>query len=527
MGLLTRFRPQTEVVTLESERASLRVAERDYRDNALWLTERLAELELALEDRGWQQLTGDSSNEFTREGLKRICALSRLMYLKNPLINRAVSLGASYVFGQGIVIQSEDEATNTIIQAFMDDAGNKAELTSHSARMLKDVDLTVLGNIFFVLFKQEITGAIKVRSIPVDEITEIMCNPEDMREVWYYKRVWNQKVINEDGTYGAAESREAYYPDYRYTEEGETRRMTIGGKPVMWDSPVYHLKTGGMSDMKFGVPETYSGLDWAGAYKNFLEDWATIARSLSKFAWNMTTPNGNRGVQAAKTKLNSLLGRAGAATEANPPPVAGSLFIGSNGQSMEPMKIGGANISAEDGRRLLLMVAAGTGFPETFFGDASVGTLATAKSLDRPTELKMIDRRTVWGDVFKEIIGYALGKNVANGFEVGDKAAKIDVDWPPLLEHSVGEQVDAIIAAATLDGKRPSGSIDFETMARLLLTALGYDDIDEELAKHPPKFLEPPVAAAPGVGGPDNQPNNPNPSTQPPAGGPPGGPEDV
>ncbi len=512
MQMPTIFRGKQQVVSL-NEAELIQEVQAEYQETYLLMRERLAELELALEDRGWERLTGEGSTEFSREGLKRIIALSRVMYMKNPLISRSVRLESYYVFGQGVVIQSEDEATNAKIQAFLDDPHNKAELTSHQARMLKDADLTVLGNIFFVLFTQEGTGAVKIRSIPVDEITDILCNPEDAKEVWYYKRCWNQKVIQTDGTYGASESMEAYYPDYRYTEEGETRRTEIGGKPVHWESPVYHLKTGGMSDMKFGVPETYSSLDWAGAYKSFLEDWATISRALSKFAWSMTTPNGSRGVQAAKTKLNTLLGRSGTNVDNNPPPVAGSTFIGSNGNSLEPMKIGGANISAEDGRRLMLMVAAGMGFPETFFGDASVGTLATAKTLDRPTELKMVDRRTVWADVFKDMVKYALGKGIdPSGVQTEDDN-KIDIDYPPLLEHSVGEQVDAIIAAATLDGKRPAGTVDIETATRLMLVALGYDDVDEELKKHPPKFLEPPVAAAPGVGGPDNLPNNPNPST--------------
>jgi hypothetical protein len=514
MGLSLRFGRKQEVITLESEREELREATRYFSDNAAWMTERLAELELQLEDRGWERLTGDNAAEFSRRALKQICALSRLMYLKNPLIRRAVDLQASYVFAQGVVIQSEDEATNTVIQAFMDDAGNKAELTSHSARMLKDVDLTVLGNIFFVLFTQPTTGQVKIRSIPVDEIDEILCNPEDMREVWYYKRCWAQKTVNSDGTYGAAEPKTAYYPDWRYLADEDTRVASIGGDPVLWDMPVYHLKAGAMSDMKFGIPETYPSLDWAKAYKEFLEDWATITRALSKFAWKMTTPNGPRGVAAAKTKLNSLLGRGNTGPDRNPPPVPGSTFIGSNGNDLEPMKIGGANVSADDGRRLLLMVAAGTGFPETFFGDASVGTLATAKSLDRPTELAMIDRRTVWTDVFKDIIGFVLSKGQsASGVEAQTKE-KIDIDWPPLLEHDIKAAVDAIISATTLDGKRPAGTIDLTTSVRLMLTALGYDDIDEELKKHPPEFKEPPVptfggATTPpgtGVGGPDNTP---------------------
>lgn len=480
-----------------------------FNETLLFMQERLAELELELEDRGWEQLSGEINGEFTRASLKRICALSRVMYLKNPLINRAVDLISAYVFGQGVTVQSADESTNAAIQAFWDDPYNRAELTSHQSRMLKDVDLTVLGNVFFVMFTQPATGQVKVRSIPMDEITEIISNPEDAKDVWYYHRTWQQKALNANGTFDPAQVKQAYYPDYRYDGTEGGKLEAIGGHPVMWDSPVYHLKTGGMSDMKFGVPETYSSLDWARAYKEFLEDWATISRALSRFAWNMTAPNGSRGVQAAKTKLNTLLGRGSPAgrfgLDSNPPPIAGSTFIGSEGHNLEPMKIGGANIGAEDGRRLLLMVSAGMGFPETFFGDVSVGTLATAKSLDRPTELRMINRRTLWADCFKEILNYALKKKVTDGFTSAD-TPQLDVDWPPLLEHDVGETVDAVIAAATLDGKRLAGTLDIETTTRLLLVALGVDDVDELLKEHPPEETPAPAPSpmnpsqAPGPG---------------------------
>ena len=56
------------------------------------LTERIAELELALEDSGWLQLGGESLDEFSRDGLTTITRLSRLFYLKNPLVRRGVDV---------------------------------------------------------------------------------------------------------------------------------------------------------------------------------------------------------------------------------------------------------------------------------------------------------------------------------------------------------------------------------------------------------------------------------------------------
>jgi hypothetical protein len=38
----------------------------------------------------------------------------------------------------------------------------------------------------------------------------------------------------------------------------------------------------------------YAALDWARAYKEFLEDWASIAKALSRFAWKSRTRQGNQ-----------------------------------------------------------------------------------------------------------------------------------------------------------------------------------------------------------------------------------------
>src|SRR5690348_13860874 len=137
------------------------------------------------------------------------------MYLKNPLINRAVSLTAVYIWGQGVTIEAKDEDTDAIIQAFLDDPSNQVELTSHQARLLKEIDLEVLGNLFFVFFTDP-KGSIKIRSITVDEIGEIICNPEDAKEPWFYHRQWKKQTFDYDTGVRIGMEENAYYPDWRY-----------------------------------------------------------------------------------------------------------------------------------------------------------------------------------------------------------------------------------------------------------------------------------------------------------------------
>jgi hypothetical protein len=176
----------------------------------------------------------------------------------------------------------------------------------------------------------------------------------------------------------------------------------------------------------------------------------------------------------------------------------GSTFIASEGVSLQPFRTAGATMSAEDGRRLLLQAIAVTGFPETFYGDVSVGTLATAKSLDRPTELKILDRQALWADIITDILNYVLLQSAkAPEGDIKAKVAKFDdagewieyvdwpeemdatikVQWPPIVEDDVPGLVSATVDAATMKGG--SDGIPKETAVRQLLNLLGVPDIDK------------------------------------------------
>ena len=453
------------------------------------LIERIAELELALDSEGWTSLSSASDSEFSREGLRKIARLSRLYYLKNPIIGRSVNVKKLYVWGNGFKVQATDKAINEVIQAFLDDVKNQSELTSHQARTLKEVDLEVDGNLFFVFFTDAV-GKVHIRSIPFDEVQDIIFNPEDRRDPWFYHRVWTTMDAK-----GRIEQHEQYYPDWNHDASVVTD-TNIDPNKVNTTNAVYHMKVGGFSDWKFGLSEVYSSIDWAKAYKKYLENWATIMDALSKFAFQLTTKGGKEGIAAAKSKLNTRLGSSGSYADTNPPPTVGSTFISGEGVTLTPMKTAGATASAEDGRRILLMAIAGIGLPETFYGDASVGSLATAQSLDRPTELLMLDRQQLWKDAFRKIINYVIRQNIMHQGELANYAVvtengtiawndgidpTIKLDFGPLLTKDIPPLVDAITKAWNTQ------TLDSKTVAQMLLTALGVEEPDEIISKFYPE----------------------------------------
>ncbi|MTI82594.1 MAG: hypothetical protein FH756_01585 [Firmicutes bacterium] len=377
------------------------------RDESLeFLQERLAELELALEDTGWMRLSAEGDREFSREGLRKINQISRLYWLKNPLIKRAVLTQTQYVFGQGVNIEAEHSLVNEVVQEFLDDHKNRAELTEHQSRMIKETELQLFANIFFVFFVNRSTGRVRIRTIPMDEITDVITDPDDAKTPLYYRRDWTERKFDTSTGQYVTRPRTAFYPDWKHPQPDKY----IAGQKVE-EAVIYHVAVNKLSDMKFGVSEIYAACDWARAYKEFLENWATIVKAYSRFAWQLVTKGGKKGVASAKEKLQSTFGT-GTGAETNPPPISASTFIGTDGAKLEPIKTQGATTKAEDGRRLLLMVSAATGIYEHYFGDPSTGNLATAKSMERPMELMFRDRQQLWSSILCEILQFVIEQSV-------------------------------------------------------------------------------------------------------------------
>ena len=466
------------------------------------LQERIAELELALDDVGYERI-GDSNfdKQFTKASIDKIAAMARVYWLKNPLIKRAVATQANYVFGQGVDVVAADEDVQTVVDAFMEDSKNRAELTGEQAMLTKETELQVTSNLFFTFFTDPLNGATRVRTIPLSEITRIIYNPDDSKEPWYYYRQWQQPKEPGSQKY---EMHQAMYPDINYMPKGGLPKH-FNGIEVMALNPVYHVKTNCLSDMEYGVSEIYAAIDWAKAYKDFLEDWYTIVKSLSKFAWKATSKSGATGMAQAKQVLEGAINGSSNPMNSDLPGQAAQVWMSSDNFDLAPMPKSGATVAVDDGRRALLMVCAATGIYEHYFGDPSTGNLATAKAMEQPMLLMFQERQELWTDVFNTILGYVINQSALkpggklrgvmsfNDYgesyvDMGDTDRSVDVKFPPILQEDVNERIDAIVKSVTLSGQTPANTIDLKTATTQMLTALGEDtDIVDKLFPDDPK----------------------------------------
>ncbi len=467
--------------------------------------ERLWELELALEDRGWVREVTLANLEFSRLGVQQLTRITRIYAIKNPLIKRGAEICSLYVFARGLEIRSEDNTANDVIQTFLD--ANKKEL-SHIGLAAKEQSIQTDGSLYFALPAGP-DGQVKVTMIDPLEVMDVITDPDDSSVPRYFLRQWSRL---EAEVSAAPQQMTVWYPAMDY--EPDVKLPEIQGKKVNWDMPVLRVKVGCPANWRWGIPPLYASIDWSRAYKDFLEDWSTVQRTLSRFALMVETKGGAGAIAAYNALLNTTFAdNSGTQIETNPPPVTGAAHISGPGNKIAPFKSAGSTDSPEQSRRLLLMVAAAQGMPETFYGDASTGSLATAASLDRPTELKFREIQNRWIDALTQLLTYvlrvssktpkgrmreALATRGAHQIRILPMVPRVSVNgiiweaakmekpgdvnliikFPAVLEHDPSIMVDAWAHVATMGARTGicAGVVDRRTVAAGMLAEIGYED---------------------------------------------------
>jgi len=462
-----------------------------------YLKEAVSDLSRQLErdEQGWSPL-GEDGDEFTRDALARAASQSRTMAVAHPLVRRALKLRQAYVHGQGVSVTAatEDDGgqdVNAVLQAFWDDEGNRAALTGAQAKDRLEQTLGTDGNTYIAAFTNPLTGEVQARTIPFDEIREVITDPDDRTRPWFYKRMWAPVTVAADdvSTVTAQQERTDYYPALDHFPA--RRPKFINGHEVHWNSPVYHVKVNDLDGWAFGIGDVYSALSWARAYRDGLADWATLVKSLSQFAWRATS-------KGSKTQqLRQSLSRTPNGPPDGNPNSVGATAVTSPDVTLEAIPKSGATIDSESFRPIAAMVAAGLDIPVTILlaDPGTTGARATAETLDEPMRLSMESRRAVWRQTYKAIAGYVIRQAVKapqgplqgtvirdkwSGREVlslaDDTSPMVTVDFPSLEKLPIATIMEAIVKADST-GKVPPVEI-----LRWILTAMQVEDADDIIA---------------------------------------------
>lgn len=441
---------------------------------------------LAADDTGWSTLPGQDGDVISREAILITARVARVMVVADPLIKRGVSIRVAYLGVPSISADAGGEDggqdVNALVQAFLDDPGNAETLTSAQACEERERERATDGNTFHTLITSPRTGRVQVRRIPLEQISDVITDPEDATTRWYYLRSWTQRVVEQGYTgltRSRTETRRAYYPDvgHRPTQ----RPRTIDGIPVEWDKPVVHTEVNRPSGARWGVPDVLAAIPWARGYKSALEDWAKHHKALAAIAYTASV-KGRKGAAAVRERMPVSNGE------------AGQTAIVGEGNSLAAVSKSGAVLQADAAEPLAGLVAAALDVPKTMLlADPGVtGARATAETLDRPLELDRLARRRLDTDLLVAVLEHVVREAVRapggplrgsiirdpdTGREVvtltGGQEPGIVVDWPDL---SKTDPVSLMETLSTADGM---DVVPAEVLARLVLLALGVDDVDE------------------------------------------------
>ena len=378
--------------------------------NAVAAQGAFGDLELALQNVEWRREVNLSWMEFSRWGIQQIILISRLYYIKNPIIRRLINVDAYYVFGRGVEISSVDESTNDAIKDFLklneSELGQTA-LSEHQKRTNYD------GNLFFIFFPDtQDEGAVPLRTIDATEIQDIVTNPEDTSEEWFYRRTWTERTFDSMQGTTATVGHEAWYPSIGYKAKVDAGRFdrleAVNGYAVNWDTPILHRKYGSVGKWIFGCPVIYPALDWAKAARRYLEACATLAASHAQIALTISTKGGQQALAGVKQQLSTTVGPNTQVWDEHPTPVNASVFASGPGTTLQAFHSRGQGLDPSECKQFVAMAAICMDVPPTFLGDLDTATFATAQTLDRPTELAFMHKQEAWRELLVQIVLYAL-----------------------------------------------------------------------------------------------------------------------
>lgn len=409
----------------------------------------MSQVQLAIDDLGWRPLgnISGSPDELNLDKIKEISDLCRALVTVNPLVKRGVAIRSGYIWGRGVEISNQGNivgrpsSTLTLPPAIMDIFGTTVSQLELERTAAAD------GNMFFLLDTRGSNR--RIDRVPLSQISGAVTESGNNENILYFKRTWNNQEIDL-GT-GApqmgAPQEERWYPSSKFV--GTPRSEPISNVMVDPSKRMVHIAFNKMVGWRWGVPDIFAVVFWVKAYKEYLENCATLTKAYARFAWKVTSATG-KGQQRVASQLASTPSRDPATGQ--PLAVGGSVALGS-GQDLQAVQRSNS-VDFDGGRALAALIAAGLEVPLTALtSDPSDGNRATAETLDDPTKLAMLARQQMMDDAFQEI------------FRIMNIRAV--VSWPDIAPEPLHRRVQAIDMAGR------SGTFTGDEWRSMLKDALG------------------------------------------------------
>jgi len=428
-----------------------------------------AEIELAIDDRGWIGGTPTLSSDVTPQARQVVLGRARRYWRDDPLAKQAVRVWTNYCFGaEGISYDcGDDDATKEQLNKIFKHPINKRLLNAEGQHR-SSKKLLVDGDVFFLIFDGDPK---QIRYMDPVQVKKIITNPNDEEHIVGYKRE-------------TADGKTFYYKDWAGDIETEVSNSNFDPstmsdpdtqKAIKWEEGVvcYHAAFDALQ--KWGNGLLNCVVDWSKEHRLFMYARVAIIQALMQFAFKTNVKGGQAAINALASSLKSSLvttGLAGA-PERNPSPAPGGNFLQNAGLDLTPMpRTTGATDAKGDSDTLKLMVCAGSGIMLHYYGDPSTGNLATATAMELPMLKQFQAYQSFWKDVYTDLICIFLDRNEADN--EADDESEVTVSLPPILDEDLAKLAPFITALTTTFPETKVAQV-----LKQLLQYLDIDNVDE------------------------------------------------
>lgn len=426
--------------------------------------------QLALEDIGWRPLMGitDGTTNFTLDGLHSASELCRAVATVNPLVERGLKVRTGYIWGSGVSIVAKEFTTGpgrprTVNMEPELPEGIEETLTSTLAQLELEPTAATDGNLFFLVDRR----TKEVVRVPFEEVSEGVSQRGNRERLLYIRRTWNDwdleldsggpvelnpisnpkasargrswiRADREGNAGGRAQFsfRDVWYPTpagLRMLKNGRGGSSRIAGDPVDHSKVIVHVPFNRLAGWRWGIPDVLPVVWWTKAYKEYLENCATLTKAYARFAWKVTSDK-SRSVRRTAASM--------AQAPRNDPATGNALNVGASavlGSGQDLSAVGGnTKVDFDAGRPLAALIAAGLDVPlPDLLEDPSIsGSSSSSTTLNPSTILAMQGRQKVMDEMFHTIFKI-LG-------------LKVHIRWPEISEEPIHRRLQALDMAVRL-----------------------------------------------------------------------------
>lgn len=401
------------------------------------LQEDMLKISDAFDNVGWAPLDEDQATEIPLKTVKKIAKVARAMYALNPFVKRGVKARYSYIWGRSVQFDGTSEIDDLIVL-------NRKKMFNPQAYEELEVVLATDGNAFTALPIGDGAEKRTIFRVPLDQIEGIVANPDDKEDIWFYKREYSiTKTNSRTGIVNDVKKVEYYASISYYRTHDNQLPKNWNRVSVRQDFIMQHTTVNKQVGWRWGLPDIAPVIFWAKAYKEYLEDNATLVKAYSRLAWQVRSGSA-LGVQAASMQVMTPPTRDPLTGEMRD---IGGTAIGGSGNSLQAMPATGSQVDFAKGSALASAIAAGLEVSKIVItSDPGQGTNATAETLDLPTLKAMEARQLVHTDRFLEIFEFWGAKvtpksngNDARVREVQEAALPPKATKPQLPEGAIAK----------------------------------------------------------------------------------------